>query len=553
MLQISQLRLPVDHAADQLRTAAAEALGVPPKDIRDLRVKRRAVDARKRMGVQFCYTLLVEVPDESGVLRRAGKPGHIETAPEEEYQVHGAWSMEQGAGSLSAKTSGSEPHAPWAMRRPKVVIVGAGPCGLFCALLLARHGFKPLLLERGKQAGPRARDVTGFWRRGLEFNPESNVQFGEGGAGTFSDGKLYTQIRDREHRIPWILRELVKAGAPGDILIKARPHIGTDRLIKVVRALREEITALGGELRFETRAADVVIENGAMRALITDKGGTIEADRFVFAIGHSSRDTFEALHARGVPFEPKPFSVGVRIEHPQSLVDRQQYGRFAGHPKLGAAPYKFVARDAAGRAAYSFCMCPGGLVVASSSERGGVVTNGMSTYARAGANANAGFMVELRPEDIPGDGVLRGVEFQRALERRAFALGGANYRAPSQLLGDFMRGRPSSGPGSVPPSYEPGVAWTDLREVLPEFVCRTLRETARLIDSDLPGFLLDDAVMTAVETRSSSPIRIPRDDVTLECVGVRNFFPCGEGAGYAGGIVSAAVDGMRVAERLAAG
>lgn len=545
MLQISQLRLPVEHTDDQLRDAAADALGVPAEAIRSLTVKQRAVDARKRKGVQLCYTLLVEIPDEARILQDAGAAGNVVVAPDESYRGEVV--------PPAAPVTGRSDTMAQQPAKPRVVIVGAGPCGLFCALLLARRGFKPLLLERGKPAGPRARDVTGFWRRGLEFNPESNVQFGEGGAGTFSDGKLYTQIRDREHRIPWILRELVKAGAPEDILIKSRPHIGTDRLIKVVRTLREEIVARGGEVRFETRAADVVIEDGAMRAIVTDKGETIEGERFVFATGHSSRDTFEILHARGVPFEAKPFSIGVRIEHPQSLIDRQQYGRFAGHPRLGAAPYKFVARDASGRAAYSFCMCPGGLVVASSSETGGVVTNGMSSYARAEANANAGFMVELRPEDIPGSGALRGIEYQRALERRAFALGGANYHAPAQLLGDFMDGRPSAGPGRVPPSYEPGVVWGDLREVLPAFVRRTLRETARLIEGNLPGFLLADAVLTAVETRSSSPVRIPRDGVTLECTGVKNFYPSGEGAGYAGGIVSAAVDGMRVAERLMAG
>jgi uncharacterized protein len=545
MLQISQLYLPVDHTDADLREAVLAALGVGEESLLRWEIKQRAVDARKRSGVRFCYRINVELRDGAEALPPAGQAAHVGAVPDETY----------GNAVTSATGRGEVRNvvAPLRERYPRVVIVGTGPCGLFCALLLARHGFKPLLLERGKQAGPRARDVTGFWRRGLEFNPESNVQFGEGGAGTFSDGKLYTQIRDREHRIPWILRELVKAGAPEDILVHSRPHIGTDRLIKVVRTLREEIIALGGEVRFETRAADVVIENGAMRAIITGAGGTIEADRFVFAIGHSSRDTVEALHARGVPFEAKPFSIGVRIEHPQSLIDRQQYGRFAGHPKLGAAPYKFVARDAAGRAAYSFCMCPGGLVVASSSESGTVVTNGMSSYARAEANANAGFMVELRPEDIPGGGVLRGIEFQRALERKAFALGGANYFAPAQLLGDFMRGRSSAGPGRVPPSYEPGVVWTNLGEVLPEFVCRTLRDTARVIEENLPGFLLDDAVLTAVETRSSSPVRIPRDDATLECVGLKNFFPAGEGAGYAGGIVSAAVDGMRVAERFVAG
>ncbi len=530
MLQISQLHLSVDHTPEELRLAAAGELGLGVDEIKSFQIKRRAVDARKRLGVQYCYTLLIEVEDEEKVLRSVGKPGHVEIAPDESYH------QIERTNAAGAK--------------PKVVVVGSGPCGLFCALLLARQGFKPLLLERGKAAGPRARDVTGFWRRGLEFNPESNVQFGEGGAGTFSDGKLYTQIRDREHRIPWILRELAKAGAPDDILIKARPHVGTDRLIKVVRTLREEIISLGGEVRFETRVTDAIIEKGVMRAVVTSAGETIEADRFVFAIGHSSRDTFEMLHARGVPMEAKSFSIGVRIEHPQSLIDQTQYGRWAGHSLLGAAPYKFVARGPSKRTAYSFCMCPGGLVVASSSEPGMVVTNGMSSYARAESNANAGFMVEVKPEDFTSADVLGGIAFQRELERRAFQLGGSNYHAPAQLLGDFMRGRASSGPGSVRPSYEPGVVWCDLREVLPDFVVRTLRETVPLIEKSLAGFQLSDAVMTGVETRSSSPVRIPRDEKTLECVSIKNFFPAGEGAGYAGGIISAAVDGMRVAERL---
>ncbi len=548
MLQISQLHLPVDHTAEELRLAAAGELGLGVDAFRSFQIKRRAVDARKRLGVQFCYTLLIQVEDEEMVLRTVGKPGLIEIAPDETYRSDGTPAVAGNDDKLRSREANVV--TPCLSAKPRVVIVGSGPCGLFCALLLARKGLKPLLLERGKAAGPRARDVTGFWRRGLEFNPESNVQFGEGGAGTFSDGKLYTQIRDREHRIPWILRELAKAGAPDDILIKARPHVGTDRLIKVVRTLREEIISLGGEVRFETRVADAVIEKGVMRAVVTAAGETIEADRFVFAIGHSSRDTFEMLHARGVPFDAKSFSIGVRIEHPQSLIDRTQYGRWAGHALLGAAPYKFVARGPSKRTAYSFCMCPGGLVVASSSEPGMVVTNGMSSYARAEANANAGFMVEVRPEDFASPNVLGGIDFQRELERRAFQLAGSNYRAPAQLLGDFMRGRASNGPGTVRPSYEPGVVWCDLREVLPDFVARTLRETVPLIEKSLAGFQLDDAVMTGVETRSSSPARIPRDAETLECVSIKNFFPAGEGAGYAGGIISAAVDGMRVAERL---
>ena len=528
MLQISQLRLPINHSEDALRDAVANTLEIKLAQIRQLIIKQRALDARKRSEVQYCYTLLVELADEDVVLKHKAKPGWIEAAPNENY--------------IAPKTTSSN--------KPRVVIVGTGPCGLFSGLLLARAGFNPLLLERGKAAGPRARDVTGFWRRGVEFNAESNVQFGEGGAGTFSDGKLYTQIRDREHRIPWILRELVKAGAPEDILIKSRPHIGTDRLIKVVRTMREEIIALGGEVRFETRVKDVVIENGTMRAVITSNNEVIEADRIIFAIGHSSRDTFEMLHTHGVPMEAKPFSIGVRIEHPQSFVDRAQFGRLAGDARLGAAAYKFVSHCETDRAAYSFCMCPGGLVVAAGSEPGQVVTNGMSSYARAEANANAGFMVDVRPQDFGFDGPLSGIAFQRTLERLAFMVGGENYHAPAQLLGDFMRGRASTGPGNVKPSYEPGVVWTDMREVLPEFVCATLKEAAIKINRSLKGFLLDDAVMTGVETRSSSPIRIPRDEKTLECVSVKHFIPSGEGAGYAGGIISAAVDGMRAAEAV---
>ncbi len=537
MLQLSQLRLPIDHEDAAISGAIALELGVKPDQIKSFSIKQRAIDARKKSQVLFCYTLLVEVVDEEMVLKKSGEPGRIEPAPDESY--HGEALLTNQTASMSSK--------------PSVIIVGTGPCGLFCGLLLARAGFKPLLLERGKAAGPRARDVTGFWRRGLDFDPESNVQFGEGGAGTFSDGKLYTQIRDREHRIPWILRELVKAGAPEDILIKARPHIGTDRLIKVVRTIREEIIALGGEVRFETRVKDVVIENGVMRAVITAKDEVLEADRIIFAMGHSSRDTFEALNAHGVTLEAKPFSVGVRIEHPQSLIDVAQYGRVGTAGTLGAAPYKFAAHSKSGRTAYSFCMCPGGLVVAASSEAGHVVTNGMSSYARAESNANAGFMVDVKPEDFGFSGPLCGIEFQRSLERKAFIKGGENYHAPAQLLGDFMRGKASTGPGKVKPSYEPGVVWSDMRELLPEYVCRTLKEATTNINRTLKGFLLEDAVMTGVETRSSSPLRIPRDADSLQSVNTQNFYPAGEGAGYAGGIISAAADGMRVAERLIKG
>ncbi len=531
MLLISQLRLPIDHSDTDLRGAAAAMLEIKMEALLSLHVEQRAIDARHGQ-VHYIYTLLATVADEARVLKKA--PKGVMAAPDTSYRQ-----LEDGP--------------PVGEATPRVVIVGTGPCGLLCGLLLARHGWKPILLERGKPAGDRARDVTGFWRRGWDFNPQSNVQFGEGGAGTFSDGKLYTQIRDREHRIPWILREFVKFGAPDDIMVKARPHIGTDRLIKVVRGIREEIIALGGQVRFESRVVDVEIDVGKMTAVLLQTGERIEADRFVFAVGHSSRDTFEALLRRGVPFERKPLAIGVRIEHPQGVIDKARYGRFAGHSDLGAAPYKFAAHCPSGRTAYSFCMCPGGLVVASSSEPGQVVTNGMSSYARAEANANSGFMVEVSEKDFPSDHPLAGIEFQRAIERKAYEVGGSNYFAPAQRLGDFMKGRPSTGPGRVQPSYLPGVTWTDLHLCLPESVTRTLKQAIAVVDKQLPGFGYDDAVLTGVETRSSSPVRIPRAAPTLECVDVRQFYPAGEGAGYAGGIISAAVDGMRVAERLLRG
>lgn len=554
MLQINQLLLPVDHSDEQLHAAILALLRIKAPQLHHIEIKQRAIDAR-RGHVNFSYTLLVKIENASTVLKRFGKSPRVIPAPDETYRQLPASLIQpaQPAASSSEQTAGSPPSEHGTRNtNTRPLIVGSGPCGLFCALLLARAGRKPILLERGKPAGDRARDVTGFWRRGWAFNPESNVQFGEGGAGTFSDGKLYTQIRDREHRIPWLLKEMVAAGAPEDILVKAKPHIGTDRLIKVVRHIREEIIALGGEVRFETRVDRLLIDNGQCRGVILHDGSTIESDQTILAVGHSSRDTFAALHAQGVPFEPKPFSVGVRIEHPQTVVDRIRYGKNAGHPRLGSAPYKFVAHCGTGRAAYSFCMCPGGLVVAASSEPGSVVTNGMSSYARAEANANSGFMVDVGPTDFHADASnpLGGIAFQRSLEQRAFELGGANYHAPAQLLGDFLLARPSTGPGKVKPSYEPGVVWSNLHEILPEIVCDTLTEAIGKVNKALPGFDLEDAILTGVETRSSSPIRIPRDPETLACVSLPGLYPAGEGAGYAGGIISAAADGMRVAERL---
>lgn len=547
MIRLSQLPLELDDAADEegRRQALLAAvrrqlrLGADGPPVNGLWLRKRAIDARRGHGVRFSCTVDVEL--EAAVEADLVAGGLAQVAPDESYA--------DPVASRPAAPAGS----PSAGRR--VVIVGTGPCGLFCGLQLARAGWRPLLLERGKAVGPRARDVTGFWRRGAEFQPDSNVQFGEGGAGTFSDGKLYTQIRDREHRIPWLLRELVGFGAPEDILVKARPHVGTDRLGRVVRGLRAEIESHGGEVRFGSRVDDVIIDGGRVRGVVLADGSGIDCDALVLAVGHSARDTFELLVRRGVRLTPKPFSVGVRIEHPQGLIDRIQFGSRAGHPLLGSAPYKFASRTRSGAVAYSFCMCPGGLVVAANSEPGQVVTNGMSSYARAEANANAGFMVEVGPEHYRGqDGdVLAGVRFQRELEARAFAAGGGDYRAPAQLLGDFLRDRPSRDAGSVQPSYLPGVVWDDVREVLPDHVTAVLRDAVRGIDRRLRGFALDDAVLTAVETRSSSPVRIERDPATLESVNVGGLYPAGEGAGYAGGIISAAVDGLRVAEVLLGG
>ena len=540
MLEITQLVLPISHTAEMLRLAVLQALGISETELLSMEVRQRAIDARKKSAVSFVYTLEVKVADEAAVMQ-----GHQRDL----CQVRQAPGRVYGALEILK----SPPAAPGL--RP--VIIGTGPCGLFCGLLLARAGWRPILIERGKPAGPRARDVTGFWRGTAGLDPDSNVQFGEGGAGTFSDGKLYTQIKDREHRIPWILREMVVAGAPEDILTKARPHIGTDRLIKVVRHVREEIIQLGGEVRFETRFKELVLDDlGRVTGARLASGEILPTAQVILAIGHSSRDTFVALHAQGVTMEAKPLSIGVRVEHPQAAMDRTQYGAFAGQAALGAAPYKFVFHHPqSNRTAYSFCMCPGGLVVASSSEPGGLVTNGMSSYARAEANANAGFMVDVSPVDYGStvDHPLAGVDFQRHWEQRAFREGGGNYHAPIQTIGDFLARRPTQRLGSVLPSYRPGVTPADLRSCLPEFVLNTLRAAIPMIDRQLRGFANPEALLTAVETRSSSPVRLTRDPATLQSLSTPGLFPAGEGAGYAGGIISAAVDGLKIAEVLLGG
>jgi len=533
MLRVCQIKLPVGHSEAGLRRALARALRVSLEEVGDYHVHKRSIDARGSQGVSFVYIIDIRVADEAAVLARSGRGAQIVQAPDESYrQLDGLPPLGGGGG------------------KGRPVVVGAGPCGLFAALLLSRFGRRPILLERGKAAGDRARDVTGFWRRNWPFDPESNVQFGEGGAGTFSDGKLYTQIKDREHRIRWILREMVAAGAPEDILVKGKPHIGTDRLIRVVRNLREQIIANGGEVRFGARVEKFVIEDSRVSGVELAGGEALEAETVVVAVGHSARDTFQVLERAGVFFEPKSFSIGVRIEHPQALVDRAQFGELAGHPELGAAPYKFVCHCKNGRSAYSFCMCPGGLVVSASSEKGRLVTNGMSSYARAEANANSGLMVDVRPKDFGGEGTLAGIDYQRHWEEKAFVLGGSNYYAPVQTVRDFLAGRPSSSLGEVEPSYLPGVTPADLSACLPDLVVETLREAIPKIDRRLRGFAHPEAVMVGVETRSSSPLRMTRDSETFQSLTVRGLFPAGEGAGYAGGIISAAADGMRVAEQI---
>ena len=440
--------------------------------------------------------------------------------------------------------------APETSKAPRPVIVGFGPSGIFAALILAQSGFKPIVLERGKAVRERTKDTWGLWRKSV-LNPESNVQFGEGGAGTFSDGKLYSQIKDPKHYGRKVLNEFVKAGAPEGILYVSHPHIGTFRLVGMVEEMRQNIIALGGEIRFQSRVDDIEIKNGQVQGVVLQNGERIATNHLVLAVGHSARDTFEMIHKRGIYIEAKPFSIGFRIEHPQSLIDHARFGPNAQHPVLGAADYKLVHHAQNGRSVYSFCMCPGGTVVAAASEEGRVVTNGMSQYSRNERNANAGIVVGINPEeDYPGD-PLAGMEFQRKWEARAFELGGKNYQAPGQLIGDFINGKPSTEFGAVQPSYTPGVHLTDLSTALPEYAIIAIREALPAFAKQIKGFDLPDGVLTGVETRTSSPIRIKRDDETLQSINTKGLYPTGEGAGYAGGILSAAVDGIRIAEAVA--
>jgi uncharacterized protein len=495
-------------------------------------VFKRAYDARRKAaGLCFVYTVDCVLRDEAAVLRRFEHDRHVGPAPDTDY--HPVATAPAGLTS-----------------RP--VVIGFGPCGLFAALVLAQMGFRPIVLERGKPVRQRTKDTWGLWRKNT-LNPESNVQFGEGGAGLFSDGKLYSQIKDPKFYGRKVLHEFVAAGAPEEILYVSKPHIGTFRLTGVVTRMREQIEALGGEVRFQQHVKDLRIEDGALRGVVLDGGEVVEAAHAILALGHSARDTFRMLHARGVYMEAKPFSVGFRIEHPQSLIDRARLGRYAGHPLLGAADYKLVHHAANGRSVYSFCMCPGGTVVAATSEPGRVVTNGMSQYSRNERNANAGIVVGIAPEDFPGGieaGPLAGIALQEELESRAYVLGGGDYLAPAQLVGDFLKGQASSALGEVEPSYKPGVHLTDLATALPGYAITAIREALPAFDRQIRGFARPDAVLTGVETRTSSPLRITRGE-DYQSRNTRGLYPAGEGAGYAGGILSAGVDGIRVAEALA--
>ncbi|RJG14089.1 NAD(P)/FAD-dependent oxidoreductase [Pseudomonas cavernicola] len=529
MLRITELKLPIDHPEEVLRPAIVERLGIADDELLGFTLFKRSYDARKKSAeLCFIYTIDLSVRDEAALLAKFSDDRHINVAPDTGYKPVG--------------------QAP-AVLANRPLVVGFGPCGIFAGLVLAQMGFRPIILERGKEVRQRTKDTWGLWRKSV-LNPESNVQFGEGGAGTFSDGKLYSQIKDPKHLGRKVLHEFVKAGAPEEILYVNKPHIGTFRLTGVVENMRQQIEVLGGEIRFEQRVTDVLIEDGQLRGVELASGEQIRSEHVVLALGHSARDTFRMLHSRDVYMEAKPFSVGFRIEHPQSLIDRARLGKFAGHPKLGAADYKLVHHAKNGRSVYSFCMCPGGTVVAATSEPNRVVTNGMSQYSRNERNANAGIVVGITPEvDYPG-GPLAGVELQERLESHAFVLGGSTYAAPGQLVGDFIAGKATTALGSVEPSYKPGVHLVDLATALPSFAIEAIREALPAFDKQIKGFAMHDAVLTGIETRTSSPLRITRGE-DLQSLNVKGLFPAGEGAGYAGGILSAGVDGIRVAEALA--
>ncbi|TPG11589.1 NAD(P)/FAD-dependent oxidoreductase [Rhodanobacter glycinis] len=547
MLRLTDLKLPLDHSEAALADAALERLGIDAAALTGYTVAKRSHDARKRGAIALIYALDIDTPREVELLQRFADDPHVQPTPDTSYR-------------FVARAPGQMEHRP--------LVIGFGPCGLFAGLILAQMGFRPIILDRGKEVRERTKDTWDLWRK-RNLHPESNVQFGEGGAGTFSDGKLYSQIRDPQHHGRKVLTEFVKAGAPEEILYVSKPHIGTFRLVSMVENMRATIESLGGEIRFSSRVDDLLLGpptdgHQQLRGVTLASGEQIRADHVVLAVGHSARDTFEMLHRSGVYLEAKPFSIGFRIEHPQSVIDRARFGPQAGHPILGAADYKLVhhckgSHAGQGRSVYSFCMCPGGTVVAAASEPGRVVTNGMSQYSRNERNANAAVVVGIDPADFaPFDdrlengppSPLAGIALQRALESHAFTLGGENYSAPAQLVGDFLAGRASHEFGDVQPSYKPGVTLGNLDSALPGYAIAAIREALPAFERQIRGYAMHDAILTGVETRTSSPVRIKRDD-SLQSLNTRGLYPAGEGAGYAGGILSAAVDGIRIAEAVA--
>ena len=542
MLRLTDLKLPLEHTTAELEQAILDRLKIGRGALRGYTVAKRSADARKRGAIALIYALDLDLADEAAVLARFADDRHLGPTPDTSYR-------------FVTREPSKSPHRP--------IVIGLGPCGLFAGLVLAQMGFRPIILDRGKAVRERTKDTWDLWRK-RNLHPESNVQFGEGGAGTFSDGKLYSQIRDPQHHGRKVLEEFVKAGAPEEILWINKPHIGTFRLVTMVEHMRGTIESLGGEIRFQQKVDDLILEaegrdRQRIRGVVLASGEEIRSDHVVLALGHSARDTFAMLHARGVHLEAKPFSIGFRIEHPQSLIDRARFGPQAGHPILGAADYHLVHhgkgnQGGRGRSVYSFCMCPGGTVVAATSEPGRVVTNGMSQYSRNERNANAAIVVGIDPVDFtPFDdsgSPLAGIALQRALESRAYVLGGENYNAPGQLVGDFLAGRASREFGEVLPSFKPGVTLGSLDSALPDYAIAAIREAMPAFDRQIKGFAMHDAVFTGVETRTSSPIRIKRDE-SLQSLNTTGLYPAGEGAGYAGGILSAGVDGIKIAEAVA--